>query len=76
MMKQQLLSQALGKKWYLSRSLASTSVEEGLKSYKNFWDSVDGDTMLKDKRTVGNQNMRPEDLVLPAVCFLRKEKLK
>jgi len=28
--------------------LGSTSVEEGLKSYKNFWDSVDGDTMLKE----------------------------
>ncbi len=28
--------------------LGSVSVEEGLKSYKNFWDSVDGDTMLKE----------------------------
>ena len=28
--------------------LGSTSVEEGLKSYKNFWDSIDGDTMLKE----------------------------
>ena len=28
--------------------LGSTSVEDGLKSYKNFWDSVDGDTMLKE----------------------------
>lgn len=28
--------------------LGSTSVEEGLKSYKSFWDSVDGDTMLKE----------------------------
>ena len=28
--------------------LGSTSVEEGLKSYKNFWDSVEGDTMLKE----------------------------
>ncbi|MEY8353246.1 extracellular solute-binding protein [Lachnospiraceae bacterium 54-53] len=28
--------------------LGSSSVEEGLKAYKNFWDSVDGDTMLKE----------------------------
>ena len=28
--------------------LGSTSIEEGLKNYKNFWDSVDGDTMLKE----------------------------
>ena len=28
--------------------LGSTSVEEGLKAYKNFWDSVDGDAMLKE----------------------------
>lgn len=28
--------------------LGSTSVEEGLNSYKRFWDSVDGDTMLKE----------------------------
>lgn len=28
--------------------LGSTSVEDGLKSYKNFWDSVDGDTMLEE----------------------------
>lgn len=26
--------------------LGSVTVEEGLNSYKNFWDSVDGDTML------------------------------
>jgi putative aldouronate transport system substrate-binding protein len=28
--------------------LSSTSIDEGLKTYKNFWDSVDGDTMLKE----------------------------
>lgn len=28
--------------------LGSTSVEDGLKSYKDFWDSVDGDTMLEE----------------------------
>ena len=28
--------------------LGSSTVEEGLKTYKNFWDSVDGDTMLKE----------------------------
>lgn len=28
--------------------LGSTSVEEGLKNYKNFWDSVDGDTLLEE----------------------------
>lgn len=28
--------------------LGSSTVEEGLKAYKNFWDSVDGDTMLKE----------------------------
>ncbi len=28
--------------------LGSSSVEEGLNSYKNFWDSVDGDTMLEE----------------------------
>ena len=28
--------------------LSSTSIDEGLKTYKNFWDSVDGDTLLKE----------------------------
>ena len=28
--------------------LGSVTVEEGLNSYRNFWDSVDGDTMLKE----------------------------
>ena len=28
--------------------LGSVSVEDGLANYKNFWDSVDGDTMLKE----------------------------
>ena len=28
--------------------LGSVSVEEGLKNYKSFWDSVDGDQMLKE----------------------------
>ncbi len=28
--------------------LGSSSVEEGLNSYKNFWNSVDGDTMLEE----------------------------
>lgn len=28
--------------------LGSSSVEEGMKTYKSFWDSVDGDTMLKE----------------------------
>ena len=28
--------------------LGSVSVEEGLNNYKGFWDSVDGDTILKE----------------------------
>ena len=28
--------------------LGSVTVEEGLNNYKNFWNSVDGDTILKE----------------------------